>query len=198
MVKRSGGRQMSADLVKKIDQWLPPRRARLLTICYVGVIYATLPIMRPILNFLKGTLGEAFSPAVYVFLFFVALGIIFLFLTHRRGWKSLVLLCGILGVTAYILPSIKYPEERVHFLEYAVLGVLLYFALRKNIQGRGVFLFIPAFVFLIGLGDEIIQGILPNRVYQFTDVLLNFFGGILGELILITFNPVLVKGKKSV
>ncbi len=189
---------MSVDLFNKLDQWLPPRRAQFLAICYVGVIYATLPVMRPILNFLKGTLGGAFSPAVYVFLLFIALGTIYLFLKHGRGWKSLILLVGILGVTASILPSIKYPEERIHFLEYAILGVLLYFALRKNIQGRGVFLFIPAFVFLIGLGDEIIQGILPNRVYQFTDVLLNFFGGVLGELIFITFNPMLVKAKKSV
>jgi hypothetical protein len=189
---------VSADLFSKIDQWLPPRRAQVLTICYVGFIYATLPVMRPILNFLKGTLGEAFSPAVYVLLLFVALGIFYLFITHGKGWMSLILLVVILGVTAVILPSIKYPEERVHFLEYAVLGVLLYFALHETIQGRRVLFCIPIVIFLIGLGDEIIQGILPNRVYQFTDVLLNFFGGVLGELILITFNPGLVKGRKSV
>jgi glycopeptide antibiotics resistance protein len=52
--------------------------------------------------------------------------------------------------------------------------------------------------FFIGLGDELIQGILPNRVYQTPDVVLNFCGGILGELILITFNPGLIRGKKSV
>ena len=189
---------MNPDLFNKITQWLSPRRAQLLTICYVGVVYATLPIMRPILNFLKGALGEAFSPAVYVFLLFVALGIIVLFLREGRGWKSLLLLFGILGVTASILPSIKYPEERVHFLEYAVLGVLLYFALREKIRGRRVLLSIPLVIFFVGLGDELIQGILPNRVYQFTDVVLNFFGGILGELILITFNPMLIKREKSV
>jgi hypothetical protein len=198
MGKNPGGRQMSADLFNTLDRWLTPRRAQLLTICYVGVIYATLPVMRPILNFLKGTLGKAFSPMVYVLLFFVAVGIIVLFLIQRREWKSLVLLFGILGITAYILPSIKYPEERVHFLEYAVLGVMLYFALREKIKGRKVFIGIALIVFFIGLGDELIQGILPNRFYQFTDVLLNFFGGILGELILITFNPGLVKGEKSV
>lgn len=189
---------MSADLFTTIEQWLPPSRARLLTICYVGIVYATLPVMRPFLNLLKSTLGEAFSPAVYVFLLFVAVGIIFLFLKQGSGWKSLVLLFCILGIIAYILPSIKYPEERIHFVEYAVLGVLLYFALRDKIQGRKVLLCIPVIIFFVGLGDELIQGILPNRVYQFTDVLLNFFGGILGELILITFNPVLVKGEKSV
>jgi glycopeptide antibiotics resistance protein len=195
MAKQSGGRLVSADLFNKIDQWLPPRRAQLLTICYVGFIYATLPIMRPILNFLKSTLGEAFSPAVYAFLLFVALGIIYLFLKYGRGWKSLILIAIILGVTAYILPSIKYPEERVHFLEYAVLGIMLYFALREKIKGRKVFIGIAFIVFFIGFGDEIIQGILPNRVYQFSDVVLNFCGGILGELILITFNPVLLKAK---
>jgi VanZ family protein len=198
MAKQSGGRQVNADLFNKIDQWLSPSRAQLLTSLYVGVIYATLPVMRPILNFLKGTLGEAFSSAVYVFLFFVAVGIIVLFLRQRSGWKSFVLLFCIVGVTAAILPSIKHPEERVHFVEYAVLGIMLYFALRERIKGRKVLLGIPVVVFFIGFGDEIIQGILPNRAYQFTDVVLNFCGGILGELILITFNPVLIKKEKNV
>jgi len=189
---------MSANLLNKIEQRLPPRRAQLLTICYVGFIYATLPVTRPALNFLKGTLGEAFSTTIYAFLFLIALGIIVLLLREGRGWKSLALLVAILGVTASILPSIKLPEERIHFLEYAVLGVLLYFALWKNIQGRRLFLFIPALVLLIGFGDELIQGIVPNRFYQFTDVLMNFSGGILGELILITFNPGLSKREKSV
>ena len=87
MAQKSGGRQVGADLYiyNKIDQWLSPRRALWLTIWYVGFIYATLPVMRPILNVLKGTLGEAFSSAVYVLLFFVALGIIVLFITQRRG-----------------------------------------------------------------------------------------------------------------
>jgi glycopeptide antibiotics resistance protein len=143
-------------------------------------------------------LGEAFSPTVYAFLFLIVLGIIVLFLSEGFEWKSLALLVALLGVTASILPSIKYPEERVHFLEYAILGVILYFALRKNIQGRRILLLIPALVLLIGFGDELIQGILPNRYYQFTDVLLNFSGGILGELILIAFNPSLVKGENSV
>lgn len=198
MAKRFGGRQVSADPFSKIDQWLPPRKTQLLTICYVGVIYATLPVMRPILDFLKENLGETFSPAVYVLLFFVALGIIVFFLMQGRGWKSLVLLVGILGVTAYLLPSIKYPEERIHFVEYAVLGVLLYFALREKIQGRRALFCIPVVIFFVGLGDELIQGILPNRVYDFRDVLMNLAGGILGELILITLNPELIKGKKSV
>lgn len=74
---------------------------------------------------------------------------------------------------------------------------MLYFALRGRIQGIKVLIYIPVIVFLVGLGDEIIQGILPNRMYQFTDVLLNFFGGILGELILIVFNPDMIKGKES-
>lgn len=189
---------MGADFFSKTDQWLPPGRAQLLTMCYVGCIYATLPVMRPILNFLKGTFGETFSLVVYVFLFLVALGIIVLFQMQGTGWKSFVVLFGILGVTAFILPTIKYPEERVHFVEYAVLGIMLYFALRETFQGRKLFVCIPIIIFLVGLGDELIQGILPNRVYQFTDVLLNFFGGVLGELILIVFNPDLIKVRKSV
>jgi hypothetical protein len=198
MAQKSGGRQVGADLFDKLDQWLPPYRAFWLTICYVGVIYAALPVMRPLLNFLKEKLGEAFSPVVYVFLVLVALGIIVLFITQRRGWKSCVLLFGILGIITLILSTIKLPEERVHFLEYAVLGIMLYFALHGRIQGRKVLICIPVIVFLVGFGDELIQGILPNRVYDFRDVLMNFCGGILGELILVAFSPDVIKENKSV
>lgn len=47
--------------------------------------------------------------------FFVGLGIIILFFKEGKGWEPLVVLFGILGITAVILPMIKYPEERVLF-----------------------------------------------------------------------------------
>jgi len=189
---------VGADLFHKIERWLPPRRAQYLAIFYVVFIYATLPIMRPILNFLKGNLGESFSLGVYLFLLLLAIGLIYLFLKQGRGWRPFTSLVSLLAATAYILTKIEYPEERVHFLEYAILGVLLYFALHEMIQGRRVFFFIPALVFLVGCGDEIIQWILPNRVYDPRDILMNFTGGILGELILIAFRPELIRRKEGV
>lgn len=184
---------MRSNFFYKLEQWLPPQRAQKVVILYVGFIYATLPIMRPILNFLKGHLGKSFSLSVYLLLLLVAIGLIFLFLKQKGGWKAFSCLIGILVTSAYLLTKIEYPEERVHFLEYAALGVLLYFAMREWIKGRRVLFYIPAFVFLIGLGDELIQGILPNRVYDPRDILMNFVGGILGELILIIFNPGVIK-----
>lgn len=39
---------------------------------------------------------------------------------------------------------------------------------------------------------------MPNKVYDFRDILMNFTGGILGELILVIFNPALIKVKERV
>ncbi|MBN1254721.1 MAG: VanZ family protein [Deltaproteobacteria bacterium] len=74
----------------------------------------------------------------------------------------------------------------------------LYFALHEKILGRKVLLCIPVLVFLTGCGDELIQGVVPNKVYDFRDILMNFTGGILGELILVIFNPALIKVKERV
>lgn len=110
-----------------------------MTICYVGFIYATLPVMRPILNFLKENLGEAFSPAVYVLLFFVGLGIIILFFKEGMGASRSAL--------RHIRDNRRHPtHDQISgrtgtFLEYAVLGIMLYFALRGRIQGIKVLIY---------------------------------------------------------
>jgi len=178
---------MEDNLIYKLEKWLSPAKAKRISIFYVGFIYATLPVMRPVVNFLKANLKDSFSFGVYLFLFCVSLGLIFVFLKYKKRKSSLFALLGILGASAYLVTKIKYPEERIHFLEYAILGILLYFAMREKIKGKSIFFFISFFVFLIGFGDEIIQGLLPNRVYDPRDVIMNFIGGVIGELILIVF-----------
>ncbi|MFY9270071.1 MAG: VanZ family protein [Candidatus Manganitrophaceae bacterium] len=84
-------------------------------------------------------------------------------------------------------------EERVHLLEYGVLGYLTARAIWRTLVTPGssgcermnlLPLSIVAFglVFLIGVGDELIQGQLPNRVFDLHDILLNAVGGAAGIL----------------
>lgn len=69
------------------------------------------------------------------------------------------------------------PEERLHFVEYGILGILAFKAFGKGFKKVMIAIL---FVLLIGTLDEIIQFILPNRVGDIRDVIFNAIGGSLG------------------
>lgn len=73
--------------------------------------------------------------------------------------------------------SMDRPEERVHFIEYGLLGLMLV----KALGGR----LAPGLVVVtaVGAGDELIQLFLPDRVGDVKDVLVNAGGGALGLLV---------------
>ena len=91
-----------------------------------------------------------------------------------------------LGVAAVYLVTwfrIPRPEERTHLLEYSLVAVLIDQALTERLRnGRRV----PApaalavmLTALLGLLDEVIQSILPNRVFDIRDVGFNALAGLM-------------------
>ena len=72
------------------------------------------------------------------------------------------------------------PAEKLHLLEYGFLGYLV-FKVMSNVRSRmKQYLYAALIVGVIGIGDELIQKLLPNRVCDVKDMALNFISGILG------------------
>ncbi|MCL7984769.1 MAG: VanZ family protein [marine benthic group bacterium] len=75
------------------------------------------------------------------------------------------------------------PEERTHLIEYGILGVLIYQALierrRNGAQVRSPAALAVLTTALLGLVDEVIQAILPNRVWDIRDVGFNALAGLM-------------------
>ena len=67
-------------------------------------------------------------------------------------------------------------DEVGHLVEYAVLVMLTYIALRPRLNGRRAFIFGLAFCVAFSLGDEALQGMVPHRTPQLIDVLLDVVG----------------------
>lgn len=100
---------------------------------------------------------------------------------------------GLIGVAfAYVAALTLIPltaGERTHLLSYGVLAWLVLRALELDLD-RGVSA-VAAVVLVsaLGLGDELIQGALPNRVFEWKDVLLNSLSGVLATTALMLTVP---------
>jgi VanZ family protein len=88
----------------------------------------------------------------------------------------------ILGLLAeyFSLALIKRPEEKIHFLEYGLLGFLIYRAFSFRFGKFKLLSFSLSLSSLLGFIDEVIQYFLPNRFYDARDILLNWVASGLG------------------
>ena len=83
------------------------------------------------------------------------------------------------AAAVYVLAFLRIssPEERTHLMEYGVVAISIYEALKERTsQGRRVP--VPALLALstsslIGVVDELIQLLLPSRVFDPFDMLVN-------------------------
>jgi glycopeptide antibiotics resistance protein len=88
------------------------------------------------------------------------------------------------GILCYMGCLITIPAERLHFVEYALLGLAIERVLRHYIKDAGRPFLAMLFAYFIGLGDETIQWLLPNRYAAIRDVFLNGWGSVLGILLI--------------
>jgi VanZ family protein len=83
-----------------------------------------------------------------------------------------------------VIYIIDVPEEQVHFIEYGILSGLIYIALSHNIHNISIYFLCAFIVFAFGAIDEVIQWILPNRIFDIRDILINGIAGILVQLLI--------------
>ncbi len=156
---------------------------------YVLVIYATLPFAPYFVDALRFIFGENYgyilSGAIFFSLILIARKSFKLGLTSReKFWLFYLIFAG-----AIVTLSMDIPAERIHFLEYGILGFLLTRAIRKDMEMNPK-IYITAFVLgsIIGFLDEVIQKFLqvqsilplPRRYFEWKDIAMNVFGIFLG------------------
>ncbi len=151
-------------------------------------IFAIVPLARSIQRLVTATLGR--SAFGYFVLASVAcflggtLWLLYFRLRIRRFSNYLVLALVGAAYVYFTLKLWKHPEEAVHFLEYGLLSFLLFRALRNHYADVTIYfssLFIGTFV---GIIDEILQWITPNRYWDFRDVGLNALAVVLFQIAL--------------
>ena len=162
-------------------------RAWGLALLYVTFVYSTIPLMPRV----WGALSEYTegSGRYLGILLVVAVGAVLVTKVWRRvgrrRWSPYLALAVIGPIYVYLLREYAiFPSERLHLVEYGFMGWFLFRALRIDLSARGAYAAAFAGTVLLGIGDECIQWILPQRFFEVKDVQLNAISGGLGLLLL--------------
>ena len=140
-------------------------------------IFFIIPIARTIRNFVVANWNVAF----FGYSVLVIVSIVFL-LSFYLLWFRLKIraLSNYLWLTAVALVYVFFtfklwerPEEAIHFLEYGLLGFLLFQALRHHVPDNGLFFIAFLIGALVGILDEALQWMIPRRIWDFRDLGIN-------------------------
>ena len=115
-----------------------------------------------------------------------------LFLFNRRKFLRFILITGgLIGISYLFYLIIPNPYELTHLPEYAIMSILIFQAIKKlkekrreKVNERSVYYLAAMITVLVGLIDELYQGVLTMRHFLWYDIFLNGLGGILGLTIL--------------
>lgn len=116
----------------------------------------------------------------------VAVGLVLRRVWRREGSLRGWLLIGGTGVALYLLARnlVILGSEYIHYPEYAVLFILLFWATRGHV------LWALGLSVAAGTFDEAIQAFIPKRVLDINDVLLNVAGSLIGLILVWLLLPV--------
>ncbi len=178
----------------------PPREKEWLSWCFVGlwslIIFVTIPLARSLQAFVAHHFGRA------AFMYFVlgcivlagTIAVMYLLRRTRASQGNYVWLLGtsaiFIGYTIYLKAN---PEEALHFVQYGILGILIYRAWSHHIHDRWIYAAAISVGASIGILDETIQWVTPNRFWGLGDIWLNCFAVSLTQLAIARgMNPALI------
>ncbi|MBN2054387.1 VanZ family protein [bacterium] len=164
--------------LRKIFWWIS-------TILYIVVIYATLGIMPKARTLLTTRFGDGLYAPLYVL---IGAGLILagwytLRGVRRNGPASCAVFVVLAGTYLWLMLRLDIVVERVHFLEYGLLSLFFLRLLLFYVRSPIMYAWCVLLTFLAGLGDETIQWLLPNRVGEYRDILINGQAALLVHLI---------------
>ena len=146
--------------------------------------------MLQVVRFIQDLIGKAgFASSLGMIILIAAF--CFVLFTVKKGIRPVKLGMLIFVVLAGLLLiwQIKLSAEKIHILEYALLGWLALRDLGKINKKWFAILLTFLFCILIGATDEIFQAILPYRFFDMRDIVFNGLGAVWGMTLFFLGTP---------
>lgn len=172
--------------MKFLEKFSPSKVVWSIVLLYILLIFITLGDVVMIMDFAERKLGDYFNPILGVSPYFFMAAFLFyitLVKKEKRPSRYIFLILIVIGFF-FIMRLLYYPAEKVHLIEYGILGALVFWAVSIH-KVDIVLCYIAAIVvsLVVGGADEIIQGFLPFRVFDFRDIMINNLSGALGAVV---------------
>ncbi len=133
---------------------------------------------RQVMDFIKANAGEkVFINLVGLCGVIVTVCFLAFFLRKSPSFFKIAVFIAILAAGMILVWQLEIPEERIHVLEFSILGWLASRDLNKTKKSFKGFVFAFAFIILVGAVDEAFQAVLPYRYFQWRDIIFNIAGG---------------------
>ena len=88
----------------------------------------------------------------------------------------------------YGMTRIQRAVEQIHFIEYGMLAFFLFRFLKHSLKSPWSYAGSVAGAFGVGVVDELIQGLLPNRFFDPRDIWINLWSAALGMMVIATLS----------
>jgi succinate dehydrogenase hydrophobic anchor subunit len=184
----------------------PPREKKWISWLWVAawslLIFVTIPLARLIQDYVSRHWGRtAFTYTVLATIMGTLLAaVIGLYRspsTNRRNYLWLLSIAVFFSGYTYKLGQ-KSPEEAIHFVQYGVLGVLVFRALRHTRQDVSIYFAAALLCGSLGTVDEFVQWLTPGRFWGLRDIWINFVAAALVQLAIAKgLQPKLIAGRPS-
>jgi hypothetical protein len=96
-------------------------------------------------------------------------------------WLFLAAVCVVYALMFRALPQ---QIERVHLSQYALLSMLVFWAMGDGYEGYVLSIWAAIVTVELGLADECLQGLMPSRIYDLNDVVLNAKAALIGQAVI--------------
>ncbi|MBU0987216.1 MAG: VanZ family protein [Proteobacteria bacterium] len=112
----------------------------------------------------------------------ILLGIVYLIssLAMKKGMRSLALLIPCTIIVSAVVTLVPYPNKHIHIPEYILMAWVIFEALSVDYEGNGILLLVFICSGLLGVVDELFQGIHPQRFYGWQDMIMNAAASTIG------------------
>lgn len=149
---------------------------------YIFVAYSTLGIARPIWEQVEAFMGGQMHRVIYaagLMVFYLAL-LYMIFLKREKDPHRYLLYLLFLWIFLVLNRITRDTLNKMHMVEYAVMGIILYNALKEHFDrfDKKLYIIGGAICFAAGLIEETIQHFLPARSFTWRDVFINSMSGI--------------------
>jgi len=162
-----------------------PYLSWILFLLWSFIIFAAIPLARSIESFITRYVSTFVFTYIVIAAVVISSAYATLCLRRQKVFSAdryIWLACVATVLIGYTLKLSRTRIEAMHFIQYGFLGLLAFRALSHHIRDNSIYFVSALLCGIIGICDEFIQWLTPDRFWGLGDIWINFLGAALVQI----------------